>query len=130
MGQLADAERRLRRKDRDLLHSELDRLLPGVSRLNGHPTERLPNTLNLSLAGIDGKMLLAATPRIAASTGSACHEGVDQPSAVLTAMGVDAEWALGAVRLTVGRWTTADEVRQAAAALATSYQAMRPVEVA
>lgn len=115
---------------RELLHSELDRLLPGTSRLNGHPADRLPNTLNLSFAGIDGKMLLAATPQIAASTGSACHEGVDLPSAVLTAMGVDAEWALGAVRLTVGRWTTHDEVRQAAAALATSYQAMRPVEVA
>ena len=52
------------------------------------------------------------------------------PSAVLTAMGVDAEWALGTVRLTVGRWTTHGEVRQAAAALATSYQVMRPVEVA
>jgi cysteine desulfurase len=115
---------------RDLLHSELDRLLPGVTRLNGHPTERLPNTVNLSLAGIDGKTLLAATPQIAASTGSACHEGVDLPSAVLTAMGIDAESALGAVRLSVGRWTTSDEARHAAHALTTSYQRTTSADLA
>jgi cysteine desulfurase len=113
---------------RDLLHTELERLLPGIGRLNGHPTDRLPNTLNLSLAGIDGKMLLAATPRIAASTGSACHEGVDLPSAVLTAMGLDPERALGAVRLSLGRWTTPDQARHAADLLATSYKAMSPAQ--
>jgi cysteine desulfurase len=111
---------------RDLLHRELDRLLPGIGRLNGHPTQRLPNTLNLSLAGIDGKALLAATPQIAAATGSACHEGVDLPSAVLTAMGLDTEQAQGAVRLSVGRWTTLDHARHAADLLATSYKALNP----
>jgi cysteine desulfurase len=109
---------------RDLLHDELDRLLQGAVRLNGHTVDRLPNTLNVSLDGIDGKALLAATPRIAASTGSACHEGVDTPSAVLTAMGLDTDRARAAVRLTVGRWTTPDEARQAADLLAAGYKAM------
>jgi len=115
---------------RDLLHQELDRLLPGASQLNGHPTGRLPNTLNLSLAGIDGKALLAATPQIAASTGSACHEGIDTPSAVLTAMGLDTARTLGAIRLSVGRWTTPDQARHAADVLATSYKAMTPARPA
>ncbi|HZN75199.1 MAG TPA: cysteine desulfurase family protein [Micromonosporaceae bacterium] len=115
---------------RDLLHQELDRLLPGASQLNGHPTGRLPNTLNLSLAGIDGKALLAATPQIAASTGSACHEGIDTPSAVLTAMGLDTARTLGAIRLSVGRWTTPDQARHAADVLATSYKAMTPTQPA
>lgn len=115
---------------RDLLHQELDRLLPGASQLNGHTTGRLPNTLNLSLAGIDGKTLLAATPQIAASTGSACHEGIDTPSAVLTAMGLDTARTLGAIRLSVGRWTTPDQARHAADVLATSYKAMTPARPA
>ena len=115
---------------RDLLHQELDRLLPGASQLNGHTTGRLPNTLNLSLAGIDGKALLAATPQIAASTGSACHEGIDTPSAVLTAMGLDTARTLGAIRLSVGRWTTPDQARHAADVLATSYKAMTPARPA
>jgi cysteine desulfurase len=109
---------------RDVLHEELDRLLPGVIQLNGHPRDRLPNTLNISLAGISGKALLAATPQIAASTGSACHEGVDSPSAVLTAMGLSSDRALAAVRLSCGRWTTTGQARQAADHLAASYQAM------
>lgn len=110
---------------RDLLHQEIERLLPDVPQLNGHPLHRLPNTLNLSLLGIDGKQLLAATPQIAASTGSACHEGVDKPSAVLTAMGLHDDRAQAAVRLSCGRWTTDEQAFQAAHAIASSYKAMR-----
>jgi cysteine desulfurase len=81
--------------------------------LNGHPTERLPNTLNLSFAGQDSNSLVAALPEVAVSTGSACHAGETEPSAVLVAMGVPRELALGAVRFSLGRWTTAEEVDQA-----------------
>ncbi|MFI7061754.1 cysteine desulfurase family protein [Kribbella sp. NPDC050124] len=109
---------------RDVLHEELDRLLPGVIQLNGHPRDRLPNTLNLSFEGVAGKALLAATPQLAASTGSACHEGVDSPSAVLTAMGLSSDRALAAVRLSCGRWTTTGQAHQAADLLAASYKAM------
>lgn len=101
------------------LHTLRDRLHAGLAaqagpvRLNGHPSDRLPNTLNLSFAGIEGNALLAATPAIAASTGSACHAGHTEPSAVLLAMGISPELALGAVRFSLGRWTTQTDVERA-----------------
>lgn len=99
---------------RDFLHRELERLLPGRVHLNGHPIERLPGTLNVSVDGVRGRALLAALPEIAAATGSACHEGVDAPSDVLLAMGLPGERANAALRLSLGRWTTEDELRRAA----------------
>lgn len=84
---------------------------------NGHPARRLPNTLNISLPGADGEDLLHRAPEIAASTGAACHSGRTEPSQVLLALGIPWEQALGAVRLSLGRWTTEDEVDQAAAVL-------------
>jgi cysteine desulfurase len=85
--------------------------------LNGHPERRLPNTLNVNFAGHVGAELLEAVPEIAASTGSACHEGKVTQSAVLCAMHVPPELGRGAVRLTVGRFTTEDEVDRGAEAL-------------
>jgi cysteine desulfurase len=108
---------------RDRLHERLSAAVPGLA-LNGHPTERLPNTLNVSFPGVDGEALLAATPEVAASTGSACHAGRTDPSAVLLAIGLDAGRALGAVRLSLGRWSTAEEVDRAADALATSWRGL------
>jgi cysteine desulfurase len=102
---------------RDRLHAALEAAVPGLV-LNGHPDQRLPNTLNVSFPDCDGEALLARTPSIAAATGSACHSGRTEPSAVLTAMGLDARRALGAVRLSLGYGTTATEVDAASAALA------------
>ena len=82
-------------------------------KLNGHPEKRLPNTLNISISGIIGETLLAKMPEVAASTGSACHAGSTKPSAVLLAMGLSNEQALGALRLSLGRWTTSEEVDKA-----------------
>lgn len=78
--------------------------------LNGHPTERLPNTLNVSFLGRDGREILAAMPEVAASTGSACHSGGTEPSPVLAAMGVPREIGAGAIRLSLGRVTTYAEL--------------------
>jgi cysteine desulfurase len=103
---------------RDLLHRELERLLPGRVHLNGNPDLRLPGTLNVSIDHIRSRALLAALPEIAAATGSACHEGVDTPSEVLLAMGLPPERANAALRLSLGRWTTADELRRAAELIA------------
>jgi cysteine desulfurase len=103
---------------RDLLHRRLDAALPGRVRLNGHPEQRLPQTLNVSVDGVRGDDLLAAVPEVAASTGSACHSGRTDPSAVLTAMGVPRERALGALRLTLGRGSTTGEVDRAAGLIA------------
>jgi cysteine desulfurase len=99
---------------RDLLHRRLVELLPGRVQLNGHRDLRLPNTLNVSITGVGGDDLLAATPGIAASTGAACHSGISEPSPVLLAMGHDPGRALSALRLTLGRWTTRDDIEQAA----------------
>lgn len=113
-----DTEAMRLRALRDLLHDELSRLLPAAVELNGHPERRLPNALNVSITGAVGPRLLAAATEIAASTGSACHEGIDAPSPVLTAMGLPAERAMSAVRLSVGRWTSEQDVRAAASAIA------------
>ena len=85
--------------------------------LNGHPEHRLPNTLNISIDGVRGHELLTAVPEIAASTGSACHSGTHTPSPVLRAMGLDDARSLSALRLSIGRWTTPDDVDRAAEAL-------------
>lgn len=99
---------------RDRIH---DALLDGLGKdqvkLNGHPERRLPNTLNTSIRGIVGETLLEQLPEIAASTGSACHSGSMDPSPVLLAMGLDRDLALGAIRISLGRWTTAEEIARA-----------------
>jgi cysteine desulfurase len=104
---------------RDELWSRLSAAVPGL-KLNGHPELRLPNTLNVRFPGVSGEAVLAGAPAVAASTGSACHEGHEQASAVILAMGVDPVAALGSVRLTLGRGTTRDEIVRAAQALGRS----------
>lgn len=93
--------------------------------LNGHETERLPNTLNISVDGVVGEEVLAVTPEIASSTGSACHEGSTDPSPVLMAMGLSRARALGAMRLTLGRWSNEEEIETAARLLAKSIDSQR-----
>jgi cysteine desulfurase len=105
---------------RDRLWEMLRVAVPGIV-VNGHPSERLPNTLNVSFPRVHGSEVLAAAPEIAASTGSACHEGGETASAVLTAMGIDTPTALGAVRLSLGRATAEEQVVAAATALARAY---------
>lgn len=102
---------------RDRLWSALQQAWGERIALNGHPTKRLPNTLNVNFLGHVGAELLASVPEIAASTGSACHEGQVHLSPVLKAMGVAENIGRGAVRLSVGRYTTDDEVDQAASLL-------------
>ena len=78
--------------------------------LNGHPRERLPNTLNVSFLDYQGHELLASLPELAVSTGSACHAGRVDISPVLQAMGVTPAVGAGAVRFSLGRTTTAAEI--------------------
>ena len=73
---------------------------------------------------MDGEEILAHTPDIAASTGAACHAGRTDPSAVLLSMGVPREQALGAIRLSLGRWTSDSEVDRAAEALRRAADAL------
>lgn len=78
--------------------------------LNGHPTERLPNTLNVNFIGRIGADILARLPDIAASTGSACHAGSVNLSPVLAAMGTPPKEGMGAIRFSLGRSTTWEEL--------------------
>lgn len=107
---------------RDELHRRLEESVPRLV-LNGHPEHRLPNTLHVSFPGVSGRELLAACADVvAASVGSACHSHGDAVSGVLAAMGCDAGRARGAVRLSVGRYTTEADVADAGRALANAWQ--------
>jgi cysteine desulfurase len=107
---------------RDHLHQALTTAIPGL-QLNGHPAQRLPNTLHISFPGVSGRAMLAeAADAVAASVGSACHSEHDAVSGVLAAMGLDAARAAGAVRLSVGKMTTSNEVSFAVEALIRAWQ--------
>ncbi len=108
---------------REQLWQSLRAEVPGIA-INGHPTERLPNTLNVRFPGVSGMTLLAAAPGVAASTGSACHEGHEEPPAVIVAMGVSPGEALGSVRLTLGRRTRDEDIARAATALAEAWRSL------
>jgi cysteine desulfurase len=81
--------------------------------LNGHPTQRLPNNINLSFAGVDGEALIMGMTEVACSSGSACTSTTLEPSYVLKAMGLDDALVHASIRFGLGRWTTQDEVEYA-----------------
>jgi cysteine desulfurase len=95
---------------RDYFHAGLKDLFGAELHLNGNPTERLPNTLNVSFTGRIGSEVLGALDGVAASTGSACHSGHNELSPVLKAMNVPENVGFGAVRFSLGRWTTTEEL--------------------
>jgi cysteine desulfurase len=106
----------------DLL-AALKREIPGII-LVGHPTQRLPNTLNVLFPVASGRKVLEKCSRVMASTGSACHADSEEPSAILTALGIARDSALGAVRLSLGRGTTKEDVADAAADLAAAWRSV------
>jgi cysteine desulfurase len=95
---------------RDRFWQELQERIGDRIRLNSHPEMRLPNTLNVSFVGHIGAEILAALDGVAASTGSACHSGQIELSSVLEAMGVSPDVGMGAVRFSLGRGTTREEI--------------------
>jgi cysteine desulfurase len=78
--------------------------------LNGHPTERLPNTVNVNFIGRSGTEILGRIPEVAASTGAACHSDSVTLSPVLASMGVPHKESMGAIRFSLGRATTWEEL--------------------
>lgn len=96
----------------DYFWSGLKEEFGGRIQLNGHPEERLRNTLNVSFVQKIGQDLLAAIPQLAASTGSACHAGSIELSPVLKEMNVPEEVGMGAIRFSLGRHTTKDDINQ------------------
>lgn len=121
------------RIEEDVLHAQALRdrletlLFKGIDGLvlNGHPHKRLPNTLNVSVPGVEGDKILQGIPSLMASTGAACHERSVKLSHVLSAMGVPPEVGMGALRLTVGRSNTMAQIEQAAALIVESVKNLR-----
>jgi cysteine desulfurase len=121
-GELLDTYQERTRVLRDALHTAILARVPSAV-LNGHPTARLPNTVNLSFPGVNAAALLAAIrDRVACSTGSACHAGHAEPSAVLLAMGRAPSLAAAALRLSLGWGTTDQDVRTAASVIGDALQ--------
>ncbi len=119
----ADQEVARIRKLRDWLWNELREAVPGIA-VNGSLDRCLPNTLNVRFPDVKGNELLDAAPGVAASTGSACHEGTSSPSMVLLAMGVPIQESLGSVRLSLGHQTTRDDVERAAEELIGAWEGL------
>jgi len=120
---LPEAEPRLRALSARLLE-RLIHQVPGLT-LVGDRDRRLPNTLNVLFPGVSGRQLLAACPGVFASNGSACHADSEEPSAILLALGIAREAALGTVRLSLGRHTTQDDVDAAAEQLAAAWRTLK-----
>lgn len=93
--------------------------------MNGHPTERLPGNLSISVLGVDSDRLLTNLDGIAVSSGSACTSNDLEPSHVLTAMGIDRASALSTIRFGLGRFTTDDEIEFAIEAMIKAVRASR-----
>ena len=113
--------------ERDTFLAALRQRIPSMV-LNGHPTERLPNNINLSFPGLDAETLLLTLDRagISASSGSACTSGSIEPSHILTAMGLPDDRVNSAIRLTLGRDTTRAEVDRAVDILAAIVMRQTP----
>jgi len=98
----------------------------GGLHLNGHPSQRLPGNLNVSVAGVDGQaLLLGLRSTVALSSGAACSTASTAPSHVLKALGREDRLAYASLRFGLGRWTTEAEIDQVATAVVTTVQALR-----
>jgi cysteine desulfurase len=108
-----------------------DRLWAGLQariadlHLNGHPTERLPGNLNVSVAGVDGEALMMSMRELAVSSGAACSSADPEPSHVLLAMGRDEDLTRASLRFGLGRFTTAEEIDYAIEAVVRAVGRLR-----
>jgi cysteine desulfurase len=102
---------------RDRFEAELKSMFGAGLTVNGAGAERLPNTSSVNFVERIGAEVLASLPGVAASTGSACHAGSVELSAVLAAMGVPPREGMGAVRFSLGRTTTWGELESVLAML-------------
>ena len=98
--------------------------MPGVL-LNGHPTRRVPGILSVAIEGVEGESLLYELPGLAVASGSACASASAEPSYVLRALGRSDRLAQSSLRLSLGRFTTADEVEQALVAIRAAVGKLR-----
>jgi cysteine desulfurase NifS len=95
-------------------------------RVNGNRERRLPNTLSISFQGLQANAILSTLDRVACSAGAACHADEIAVSQVLRAMQVPRDYAMGTIRLSLGRMTTEAEIDQSLAAIAETVRRLRP----
>lgn len=121
-----EEERKRLTELRDILHHEISSKIKNV-KLNGHPTFRLPNTLNIGFAYIEGESIIMSLDLegIAVSTGSACTSGTLEPSHVLSALNVPPESIQGSIRFSLGRINTIDDVNYVVKALPPIIERLR-----
>ncbi len=116
LGQACEICARVWREEGERLTRLRERFVAGIIQgldhtyLNGHPTQRLPNNINLSFAGVDGEALIMGMTEVACSSGAACTSTTLEPSYVLKAMGLDDALVHASIRFGLGRWTTEEEV--------------------
>jgi len=113
------------KKLRDRLQENLLDKINDV-KLNGHPEKRLPNTLSLSFANIEADTLLAELEGIAASAGAACHSDSVDISPTLQAMNVPLEYAMGTIRFSTGKMTTAEDIDKASEIIIETVAKLKP----
>jgi cysteine desulfurase len=120
--------------DKNMTHMQQlrDRLYDGLksncgnTRLNGHPQNRLPNTLSISFEGLEANRILdVIAPEVAASAGAACHADTIEVSGVLKAMDVPLNWAKGTLRLTTGRGTTEADIDRAVEVIGKAVKSLK-----
>jgi len=97
---------------RDLLETGLSDAFPEM-RINGHPEQRLPNTLNVSFRALEASTLLLVMEQVAASAGAACHAEEVLVSPVLQAMNIPVDWAMGTIRFSTGKTTSEEDIQKA-----------------
>jgi cysteine desulfurase len=110
----------LRRKLEDTITRELD-----TTSINGHREKRLPHITNISFGFVEGESLMMACKELACSSGSACTSASLEPSYVLKSLGVGDDLAHSSLRLSLGRWTTEEEVDYAAGAIVKAVRKLR-----
>jgi cysteine desulfurase len=117
------------RQLRDELFYRIKDQIPEI-KLNGHPDQRLPNTLNISFPGVESALLLEKMSPVAASAGAACHSGSEVISPVLSAMGVPDYFAMGSVRFSLGRMTIKAEINETIPIIVHAYRELTNSEPA
>ncbi|MCA1746248.1 MAG: cysteine desulfurase, partial [Bacteroidales bacterium] len=110
---------------RDYLHRLIREAIPSV-KMNGHPEKRLPNTLSLSFPNVEANTLVSRLEGVAVSAGAACHSESIDLSAVLEAMQVPIEVAMGTIRFSTGRSNTMDEIQRAAEEVIATVRTLMP----
>lgn len=114
LGMAAKISRELETDNCELLRNKLEKELLSIGgiSINGDTKNRLPNTLNILIEGIKSEKLITRVPQLAMATGSACTSALPQPSHVLLAMGLTEEQAYSSLRLSIGRYTTEEEIQR------------------